>query len=129
MADWTAMARIASRYNAQEYLLSQGVAFPKIGNETASANYIPSGSKLVVRDTRDNLDMIDSLVDAATGVAPTQVDIQTKFLDIQQNNLQELGFDWLLGPSVSVVESTVAVADLLIPSTVLNTHLALLMVS
>jgi len=98
MADWTAMARIASRYNAQEYLLSQGVAFPKIGNETASANYIPSGSKLVVRDTRDNLDMIDSLVDAATGVAPTQVDIQTKFLDIQQNNLQELGFDWLLGP-------------------------------
>lgn len=42
--------------------------------------------------------MIDSLVDAAMGVSPSQVDIQTKFLEINQNNLQELGFDWLLGP-------------------------------
>ena len=53
---------------------------------------------MVVRNTRDNIDVIDSLVDAAMGVAPSQVDIQTKFLEINQNNLQELGFDWLLGP-------------------------------
>ena len=64
----------------------------------ASANYLASGSKLVVRNTRDNIDVIDSLVDAAMGVAPSQVDIQTKFLEINQNNLQELGFSWLLGP-------------------------------
>ena len=86
--------RVAGRYNAQEYLLSQGVDFPP----GASANYLPSGSKLVVRNTRDNIDVIDALVDAAMGVAPSQVDIQTKFLEIQQNNLQELGFSWLLGP-------------------------------
>jgi general secretion pathway protein D len=86
--------RVAGRYNAQEYLLSQGVDFPP----GASANYLPSGSKLVVRNTRDNIDVIDALVDAAMGVAPSQVDIQTKFLEINQNNLQELGFSWLLGP-------------------------------
>ena len=86
--------RVAGRYNAQEYLLSQGVEFPP----GASANYLPSGSKLVVRNTRDNIDVIDALVDAAMGVAPSQVDIQTKFLEINQNNLQELGFSWLLGP-------------------------------
>jgi general secretion pathway protein D len=85
---------VAGRYNAQEYLLSQGVEFPP----GASANYLPSGSKLVVRNTRDNIDVIDALVDAAMGVAPSQVDIQTKFLEINQNNLQELGFSWLLGP-------------------------------
>jgi len=86
--------RVAARYNAQDYLVSQGVEFP-VG---ASANYLPAGSKLVVRNTRDNIDQIDALVDAAMGVAPSQVDIQTKFLEINQNNLQELGFDWLLGP-------------------------------
>jgi general secretion pathway protein D len=52
----------------------------------------------VVRNTRDNIDQIDALVDAATGAAPSQVDISTKFLEITQNNLNELGFDWLLGP-------------------------------
>jgi general secretion pathway protein D len=88
------MPRVAQRYNAQEYLVSQGVEFP-VGS---SANYLSAGSKLVVRNTRDNIDQIDSLVDAAMGVAPSQVDIQTKFVEINQNNLQELGFDWLLGP-------------------------------
>ena len=86
--------RVSARYNAQEYLASQGVDFPS----GASANYLPSGSKLVIRNTRDNIDLIDTLVDAAMGVTPTQVDIQTKFLEINQNNLQELGFSWLLGP-------------------------------
>jgi len=88
------LPRVADRYNAQDYLLSQGVEFPG----GASANYLPSGSKLVVRNTRDNIDQIDALVDAAMGVAPSQVDIQTKFIEINQNNIQELGFDWLLGP-------------------------------
>jgi len=86
--------RITQRMDAKEYLTSQGVGFP----DGSSANYLAAGSKLVVRNTRDNMDVIDSLVDAAMGVAPSQVDIQTKFLEINQNNLQELGFDWLLGP-------------------------------
>lgn len=87
-------ARVAQRMDAKDYLVSQGVEFPS----GASANYLAAGSKLVIRNTRDNIDVIDSLVDAAMGVAPSQVDIQTKFLEINQNNLQELGFDWLLGP-------------------------------
>ena len=87
--------RVAARFNAQDYLVAQGVEFPA----GASANYLPSGSKLVVRNTRDNIDQIDALVDAATSSPDSlQVDIQTKFLEINQNNIQELGFDWLLGP-------------------------------
>jgi general secretion pathway protein D len=87
-------ARVAQKMDAKEYLSSQGVEFPP----GSSAKYISAGSKLVVYNTRDNIDLIDSLVDAAVGISPTQVDIQTKFLEINQNNLQELGFDWLLGP-------------------------------
>ena len=87
-------SRIGSRTNALDYLQSQGVSFPS----GAFAQYVPASSELIVRNTPDAIDLIDSLVDAAVGVQPTQVEIESKFLEITQNNLKELGFDWLLGP-------------------------------
>src|SRR5205809_3145830 len=42
--------------------------------------------------------MIDALVDQANAWQPKQVDIESKCVEINQNNLKELGFDWLLGP-------------------------------
>jgi general secretion pathway protein D len=87
-------SRIGSRTNALEYLRSQGVNFPT----GAFAQYVPASSELIVRNTPDAIDLIDSLVDAAIGVQPTQVEIESKFLEITQTNLDELGFDWLLGP-------------------------------
>lgn len=87
-------ARITGKTNANEFLKSQGVPFPA----GAFAQYVPAGSKLIVRNTQNALDLIDTLVDAAMGVQPTQVEIESKFLEITQNNLKELGFNWLLGP-------------------------------
>jgi general secretion pathway protein D len=87
-------SRIGTRTNALEYLQSQGVSFPS----GAFAQYVPASSELIVRNTPDAIDLIDSLVDAAIGVQPTQVEIESKFLEITQNNINELGFDWLLGP-------------------------------
>ena len=78
---------------AKSFLESQGVAFPA----GASANYIPSSSRLIVKNTQDNLDMVDTLVETAIATRPTQVEIDAKFLEITQSNLNELGFDWLLG--------------------------------
>ena len=80
--------------NATEYLKDQGVPFPP----GAFAQYIPSGSKLIVRNTQGALDLVDTLVEGDVGVAPTQVEIESKFVEISQNNVSELGFDWLLGP-------------------------------
>lgn len=93
-ADTTGASRLTGRTNAKDYLTSLGVTFP----DGASAQYIPAGSKLIVRNTPDALDLIDSLVDAALGVQPTQVEIESKFVEISQDSLKELGFDWLLGP-------------------------------
>lgn len=87
-------ARIRDRTGALEFLKSQGVPFPA----GAFAQYVPAGSKLMVRNTQPALDLIDTLVDAAMGIQPTQVEIESKFLEITQNNLKELGFNWLLGP-------------------------------
>ncbi|MDX2080410.1 MAG: Amuc_1098 family type IV pilus outer membrane protein [Terrimicrobiaceae bacterium] len=87
-------ARLGGRTDALEFLKSQGVPFP-----TGSfAQYVPAGSRLIVRNTQSAIDTIDFIVDAASGTQPTQVEIESKFLEITQNNLKELGFNWLLGP-------------------------------
>jgi general secretion pathway protein D len=78
---------------AKDYLESQGVTFP----EGASANFLPASSRLIVTNTEENLLLVDTLVDSAATTLPTQVEIQAKFLEVTQNNLNELGFDWLLG--------------------------------
>ena len=86
--------RIKGQKNATAYLRNQGIPFP----ENTFAQYIPSGNKLIVRNTQNALDLIGVLVDGDMGVAPTQVEIESKFVEITQNNVSELGFDWLLGP-------------------------------
>jgi len=78
---------------AKEFLESQGVTF----SAGASATYLASSSKLLVKNTQANLDLIDSLVEVSLSTPPSQVEIESRFLEITQNNLQELGFDWLMG--------------------------------
>lgn len=90
----TTVRRIGARTDAKTYLAQSGVPFPS----GAFAQYVPAGSKLIVRNTPDAIDLVDFIVDAAVGVQPTQVEIESKFLEISQNNLKELGFDWLVGP-------------------------------
>ncbi len=83
----------AGRSTAKDFLESQGVQFPA----GASANFLASSSRLIVRNSQENLDLVDALVESSTGAVPSQVEIESKFVEISQNNLKELGFDWLLG--------------------------------
>ena len=88
------VSKLSARQNAKDFLESQGVEFPP----GASARFIAGSSRLVVKNTASNLDLIESLVDAAMTEQPTQVEIEAKFVEVSQNNLKELGFDWTLGP-------------------------------
>jgi len=85
--------QLVNREGAKEFLESQGVPFPP----GASANFLPQSSRLIVRNTADNLELVDALVEQANVAGPKQVEIESKFIEITQNNLKELGFDWLLG--------------------------------
>src|SRR5213080_2367839 len=85
---------LVNREGAREFLESQGVPFPP----GASAHFLPQSSRLIVRNTIDNLELVDALVEQANVAGPKQVEIESKFVEITQNNLKELGFDWLLGP-------------------------------
>ena len=53
---------------------------------------------MIVRNTEENLELVDALVEQANVAGPKQVEIEAKFVEITQTNLKELGFDWLLGP-------------------------------
>ena len=77
-----------ARQNAKDFLESQGVEFPP----GASANFIPGSSRLVVRNTAPNLDLIESLVDAAMGEQPTQVEIEAKFVEVTPKQPQRAWF-------------------------------------
>ncbi len=90
----TAGQQLVNREGAKEFLEGQGVAFPP----GASANFLPQSSRLIVRNTQDNLDLVDAIVEQLNLAVPKQVEIESKFIEITQNNLKELGFDWLLGP-------------------------------
>jgi general secretion pathway protein D len=96
--------QLVARAGAESYLQSLGVLFPEFhddkGNflDRASATFIPQSSTLIVRNTQDNLDLVDALVEETSRYRPKQVEIESKFVEINQNNLKELGFDWLLGP-------------------------------
>src|SRR5690606_23081529 len=71
-----------------------GVKFP----EGASAKFFSGNSTLLVRNTPTNLDLIESIVDQIGISTPRQVKISTKFVEISQENTDELGFDWIVSP-------------------------------
>ena len=87
--------QLVNREGAKEFLESQGVDFKVPGS---SANFLPQSSRLIVRNTADNLELVDAIVEQANVSGPKQVEIEAKFVEITQNNLKALGFDWLLGP-------------------------------
>ena len=87
--------QLVGRAGARELLQSMGIDFSAKGS---SALFLPENGVMIVRNTQDNLDMVDALVEQANASRPKQVEIESKFVEITQNNMKELGFDWLLGP-------------------------------
>jgi general secretion pathway protein D len=85
---------LVNREGAKEFLESQGVSFSVAGS---SANFLPQSSRLIVRNTPDMLELVDAIVEQASVSGPKQVEIESKFIEVNQTNLKELGFDWLLG--------------------------------
>ena len=83
---------LVNREGAKEFLENQGVSFSAPGS---SANFLPQSSRLIVRNTADNLELVDAIVEQANVSGPKQVEIEAKFVEITQNNLKALGFDWL----------------------------------
>lgn len=78
-----------------ELLKKAGVAFPEGASATLTDN------KLLVFNTPTELDKVEALVSNITINQPKQVRITTKFVEVTQENGDELGFDWVVGPFFS----------------------------
>lgn len=86
---------IRPRPKAKELLESNGVSFNAQGT---FANYIAATNTLVVRNSLSNLDLIEQIIQSIVGKGPRQVRISTKFIEVSQENTDELGFDWAITP-------------------------------
>jgi general secretion pathway protein D len=82
-----------SPLTVKNFFQSQGMEFP----EGSSATYSPTFNKLVVRNRPENLELIATIIKTLRNAPPLQVSIETKFIEINQNDLSEFGFNWLLG--------------------------------
>jgi len=95
-ADPNGGSGLAGTSNAKDFLIAQGVNF----GPNTNAFYSKSSSTLVVKNTQEQLDLVERIIESAVDEgAIKQVEIQAKFVEITQNNLKELSFDWMLGQS------------------------------
>jgi type II secretory pathway component GspD/PulD (secretin) len=75
------------------------VKFPEVDfPKGAMAVYQPKQEKLFVRNTRDNLQVLEEILDAMdihnTAVNSDQVEIEAKFIEVAEGTLEALGFEW-----------------------------------
>ncbi|MCS7063879.1 MAG: hypothetical protein NZM04_07545 [Methylacidiphilales bacterium] len=92
--------RVAGNQDVQRFLESQGVEFP----DRASAVYIPASGVLQVYNTQEQIDLIEELVNAVSGQSLI-VEIEAKFVEINQEDLMDLSFNYSLDPRFTFLEA------------------------
>lgn len=85
-------ATLTARKPILELLKNAGIVFADGSSATLSNSGV-----LLVTNTPTELDKVEQLVQTISKT-PKQVKITTKFIEISQENNEELGFDWIVGP-------------------------------
>jgi general secretion pathway protein D len=83
---------LVSTNTIKQMFVEAGVLFPT----NSSIYYNSRTSILVVHNTLENLEDFERVL-ATFNTIPPQVEIEAKFVEISQNDLDELGFDWQMG--------------------------------
>lgn len=82
----------AEREDVKKFFSEAGVPFPA----GTSISYNDRLSLLIVSNTPENLELFERVI-AQLNVIPSQVEIEAKFVEVTQQNVDELGFKWNLG--------------------------------
>lgn len=104
---------IASRPSAtatslMRYFRERGVRF----DEGSSISYNKRAGRLIVRNTLENLQRLDELLRQLDAINTPLVMVEVKAIEISETNMQELGFNWSLGPlGTNVTQSGIINAD------------------
>jgi general secretion pathway protein D len=87
-----------SKSDVKEFFQNSGVQFPT----GTSITYNSTISQLIVSNTPENLEVFESIL-AQLNVVPKQVEIETRFVEVAQNDLEEIGFEWLLNDNYEML--------------------------
>ena len=92
-----------AKHDVKKFFVEAGVPFP----EGTSIIYKPSMNKLLVSNTPDNLEQFERIL-AELNVVPSQVEIEARFVEIGQTDLEEIGMEWLLTDNWQIAENASA---------------------
>jgi general secretion pathway protein D len=81
------------RLGAKEFLESRGVSF----TGDASASFSPATSTLIVRNTAENIALVDMLVEQSINNAPKQALITVRLLEVTEELMTDIHNEILLG--------------------------------
>jgi general secretion pathway protein D len=95
----TASGGSAAQIDLREYFRSLGVDFPK----GSSISYNSGIGKIIVANTEDNLATFERIFNELNVIAP-QVEIETRFVDIAQSELEDIGLQWSLTDAYELLQ-------------------------
>ena len=81
----------------QLFFSEMGVKWP----EGSSIKHVKSLGKLYVRNTRENLAEFEKVLEELGG-QPQLIEIETRFVEVSQEDLNSLGFEWILNSDYSL---------------------------
>ena len=87
------------RGDVKDFFERAGVPFP-VGT---SITYNPQISQLIVANTAENLDTFERIL-AQLNVIPSQVEIEARFVEVNQSDLEELGLQWMLTDNYEIAQ-------------------------
>ncbi len=86
-----APAEVEERGDWKEFFRGLGVEWP----DGSSITYVPSIGKLQVANTEDNLAALERVLEDLN-VTPRQIEIEARFVEVAQADLESVGMEWLL---------------------------------
>lgn len=101
--EFTSMAgRVTmTKSDVKDFFEKTGVKFPT----GASITYNATISQLIVANTADNLETFERILQQLN-VVPNQVEIEARFIEVDQTDLEELGLQWILNDNYEFATNT-----------------------
>jgi general secretion pathway protein D len=90
-----------TKSDVKDFFEKTGVKFP-VG---ASITYNATISQLIVANTADNLETFERILQQLN-VVPNQVEIEARFIEVDQTDLEELGLQWILNDNYEIATAT-----------------------
>jgi len=81
------------------FFTEMGVEWPA----RSSIRYVPQIGKLIVANTAENLAVFERVL-SVLNVVPFQIEIEARFVEVQQTDIDSLGLEWLLTDQWQIAE-------------------------